>query len=54
MTLDFDYTNEVEINKVEDEKIDNFYPTKFTKYDIRNRKKWKLMKQSMKNLKSSI
>jgi len=34
MTLNFDCTKEVEINKVEDEKIDNLYPTKFTISDI--------------------
>lgn len=38
ITLGFDYTEEVEINKVEDEKIDNFHPTKFTKLDIQNLK----------------
>ena len=42
MTLDFDCTAEVEITKVEDEKIDNFYPTKFTKSDIRNLKQMEI------------
>lgn len=34
ITLAFDYTDKVENNEVEDEKIDNFHPTKFTKSDI--------------------
>lgn len=33
--LDFDYTDEVEINKVEHDQIDRFHPTKFTKSDFK-------------------
>ena len=36
--LDFDYPDKIEINKVEDERIDRFHPTKFTKSDIENLK----------------
>ena len=34
IALDFDYTDEVQINKVEDDQIDRFHPTNFTKLDI--------------------
>ena len=34
ITLDFDYTDKVEINKVGDERMDRFHPTKFTKSNI--------------------
>lgn len=42
ITLDFDYTDKVEVNEVEDENIDNFHPTKFTKLDIQNLKKMEI------------
>jgi len=37
-TLDLDFTNKIEINKLEDEEIDRFRPTNFTKLDIQNLK----------------
>lgn len=38
ITLDLDFTEKIEINKLEDEEIDRFHPTKFTKSDIQNLK----------------
>ena len=39
ITLDLDFTDKIEINKLEYEEIDRFHPTKFTKSDIQNLKK---------------
>ena len=34
--LDLDFKDKIEISKIEDEKIDRFHPTKFTKSDVEN------------------
>lgn len=36
--LDHDFKDEIEINEIEDENIDRFHPSKFTKLDIENLK----------------
>lgn len=38
ITLDPDFKDEIEINEIEDGKIDRFHPTKFTKFDVQNLK----------------
>ena len=42
ITLDPDFKDEIEINEIEDEKIDRFHPTKFTKLDVKNLKQVKI------------
>lgn len=38
ITCETDFKNEIEINEIEDEEIDRFHPTKFTKLDVENLK----------------
>jgi len=38
IALDPCFTNKIEINKLEDEEIDRFHPTKFTKLDVQSLK----------------
>ena len=38
VTLDPNFKEEIEINKIEDEEIDRFHPTKFTKSYVQNQK----------------
>ena len=35
-SIDLDFKDELEINEIEGEEIDRFYPTKFTKLDVEN------------------
>ena len=39
---DLDFKYEIEINEIEDEKIDRFHPTKFTKLDVENLKQFEI------------
>lgn len=42
IALDVDFSDKVEINKLEDDQIDRFHPRMFTKSDIRNLKQMEI------------